>query len=65
MKVGQKVQLLAEFSGVPAGTVGKVVEVEAGGSLYLVEWMLPGRDARQAIRHLLTAEEVQKLVRPL
>jgi len=63
MKVGQKVQLLTEFSGVPAGTQGKVTGLEAGGNLCRVEWAIPGRDSRKPLAHLFSLEEYQKYLR--
>lgn len=60
MKAGQKVRLLVEFAGVPAGTMGEITGLEAGGKLYSVRWLVPGRDPAKPVVHLFTPEECQK-----
>ncbi|ADI01460.1 MAG TPA: hypothetical protein GXX39_03885 [Syntrophothermus lipocalidus] len=62
MKIGQKVRLVSEFAGLPGGTTGQVVGLEAGGSLVRVMWQIPGREGKKPLFHLFTVEEYQRLL---
>jgi hypothetical protein len=44
-KIGERVESLVEFSGVPRGTTGRVVRADLAEKGYdlAIEWDLPGR----------------------
>jgi hypothetical protein len=59
-KIDRSIRSLVEFSGVPKGTVGKVVQIDelAGGYDIVVEWFLPGRG--KPLRDWFSKDEFEK-----
>lgn len=50
-KVGQRVRTLVEFSGVPRGTIGQVIQADPGhgGYTLAIQWELPERRAKPLV----------------
>lgn len=50
-KVGQRVHTLVEFSGVPRGTVGRVIRADPsdGGYTLAIQWELAERRAKPLV----------------
>lgn len=50
-KVGRRIRTLVEFSGVPRGTTGQVIQADPSGSGYTlaIQWELPEYRARPLV----------------
>ncbi len=63
-KVGRRIRTLVEFSGIPQGTTGQVIQAEPSGAGYTlaIQWELPERRARPLVDWFSRSEYERFLV---
>ncbi len=63
-KIGRRIRTLAEFSGVPRGTIGQVIQADPSGPGYTlaIQWELPEHRARPLVDWFSRSEYERFLV---